>query len=220
MRMETSEERQFNGLTIKCVIGGSRVPQLENNVLTINGYYKEFDACQIADIYLHEDIIRVSIIEIYTNSFNFTTYYYVYDYGVYNYRLYKDMSVVKTLEKIQPNLIGRNDRHAITFQFGRTRTGMETLAKLMEKIEDQFQTTRENDVFRFREWDNTHEFLIDQKKTKANFFLTTESLCQLVAFLEKEGYAKEAKQLQAYRVKSLVEKVKVTLDFTDYFKKT
>lgn len=211
-------EKEYNGILIRAQEGFANV-ELKDGIMTVYGIYESYDSFRTADIYLDEKIIQVGIAECFNGSYKYRSNYYVLDYGVYNLRRYDDMSVIKNLERIDPKIFPKKERHTIELLFGGTKKGKETLEELIHMIGKTFETTSYDTPVRIRNWNQIKELLITPKKTKATFALSTEMISEFADFIEKSGYPEEAKKIKSNRAKAVFEKVNYSIDFSQHFKK-
>jgi hypothetical protein len=150
---------------------------------------------------------------------NYSSIYLVYDYGTWNRRGYKDMSVIKNLERVGEKLLPRRDKHNVHLDFGRSKPGKLALEELSEKITSHFTVLDGDALIRFRDWDQTKDIIFRQNITKASLEAGQDVLEEFVRFLDAEGYPDEATSLNGQLLKALFEKVDISLDFKDKFTK-
>jgi hypothetical protein len=211
-------ETQCNGLKIVAKEGYAN-PEYENGVLTVCGMYVSYDQFQTIDLYLDEKMIQVGVAESRAGDFRYRNHYYVFDYGVYNWRTYRDVSVHKALEKIQPIILPKKERHRIELNFGRSKKGKEDLEKMMEAIDETYETVSYEEPVRIRQWDQTKELLVSCKKTKCTLYMSTIMINEIADFVEKNGYQKEANDVKKQRAKAMFEPIGTTIDFSKRYKK-
>lgn len=197
---------------------GYAYPEHEDDTLTVYGMYVSYDQFQTIDLYIDENIIQVGVAESRAGDFRYRNHYYVKDYGVYNWRTYKDISVKKALEKINPAILPKKERHCIELHFGRSKKGKEDLQQLVNALNENFKLVSYEKPVRIRQWNQTEEVLVSCKKTKCDVFVSTTMLNQLSAFLEQYQYEQESEELKKHRAKAMFERVQVKLDFSIHYK--
>lgn len=211
-------ETECHGLKIVAKEGYA-YPEHEDDVLTVYGMYVSYDQFQTIDLYMDKNIIQVGVAESRAGDFRYRNHYYVKDYGVYNWRTYKDISVKKALEKIKPVILPKKERHCVECNFGRTKKGKEDLEKLVNKMNETFGIVSYEKPVRLRQWDQTEEMLISCKKTKCDLYISTVMMNKIAEFLQKCGYETESDALKKHRAKAMFEPVQVKLDFSQHYKK-
>lgn len=206
----------LNGLLINVKNSTDRA-SFDNNTLTLPVYFSDWTYYQKADICLDESFVEVTIMG---SIHRFETIYLVYDYGAWNRRTYKDMSVIKNLERVGAQKLKKADRHSVTMDFGRSKNGKQSLEVLSEKILSTFSVlTGSEELVRVRSWNQTKDVIFHQHTTKATLEAGQDVLEEFVTFLTNEGYPDQALSLQEQLLKALFEKIEINLDFKELFKK-
>ena len=70
-----------------------------------------------------------------------------------------------------------------------------------------------------RKWNQEEDILLKAAATKAEFYLTSESLDMFIDFVEDSGYPEQANGLRGYRAKAMFKRMEETIDFTPLFQK-
>lgn len=206
-----------NGLTIEFQTGLNK-PQFADNRLIIFSKFIDWNSYQKSDICIDDNIVKVTTMSTF-HEHSYSSLYLVYDYGVWNRRGFKDMSVIKNLERVGEKILLAKERHNVSLDFGRSKAGKESLEIFSNFIRERFNIVDSDDLVRFRNWDQLKDVYFTQNTTKATFGAGQDVLEDLVALLEEKGFHEEAFSLKEQLLKALFSKVTIVLDFKERFKK-
>lgn len=214
------EKYNHNGLTIE-VSEGYYGAKFDDNRLLLETTFSNGANFKKVDIFLDETFVKIVEFTRYTHDTKpeISTIFLVYDYGAWNKRSYKDMSVVKHLERVGEKRLLKNERHSVTLDFGATKAGKEALELLCEELYSSFNIVDSEKTIHFKDWDQTKYVYFRQTATKATFMAGLDVLKELASFLTSRGYEEEALNLEESFFQALLAKTEVTLDFKHNFKK-
>lgn len=212
------KEIQFGGLTIIFSSGTGR-PSLDKNILTVFVDYVDYANYQKADVSLDENLILVGIASQNYGNFSYSANYYVFDYGGWNNRYKKDLSVVANLERLNHRVVPRRERNIISLDFGRSNSGKEDLQVVLKSIQDTIQVIDNNNKVRLRKWDQSQEVIVSHTKTKLTIEVASEMFGELISIFHKCGLEQEVDEIESHRMKALLEKVEVSIDLKERYKK-
>jgi len=214
------EKYNHNGLTIE-VSEGYYGAKFDNNRLLLETTFSNGANFKKVDIFLDDTFVKIVEHRRYSYDTDpeISTMFLVYDYGAWNNRHYKDMSVIKNLERVGEKRLLKNERHSITLDFGATKAGKEALELLCKELHSLFSIVDPEQTIHFKDWDQTKYVYFRQTATKATFMASLDVLKELASFLTSKGYDEEALNLEESFIQALLSKTEVTLDFKHNFKK-
>ena len=214
------EKYSHNGLIIE-VQEGYYGAKFNDNKLLLETTFTNGANFKKVDIFLDETFVKIVEHRRYSHDTNpeISSMFLVYDYGAWNNRHYKDMSVIKNLERVGEKRLLKNERHNVTLDFGATKAGKEALELLCDELHSLFNIVDPEKTIHFKDWDQTKYVYFKQTATKATFMAGLDVLKELASFLTNKGYTEEALNLEESFFQALLAKTEITLDFKHNFKK-
>lgn len=211
------ETIQHNNLNIVFKEGRDR-PTLEGDTLYVYSFYDDYTNFQKVDVCLDDTIVLIGIIQNSFGSFRYLSNYYIYDYGGWNLRFGKDLSVIHHLERVGHKIVPRKERNIINLDFGRSNKGKSTLLEIKNKIESEATVVNNNEKVRLRNWNQSQEIILSNTKTKLTVEVATDYFDKVISIMKQCGY-NIVDEIEEQRMKALFDVISIDIDLKTHFKR-
>lgn len=215
--MRIHDEFNHKNLLIKHAEGSGK-PDYDNNVLTVYSNQHDYDSFQKVDLFLSDKIVKAFCIKNEMGHFEFFHGTYVEEDDIWNWRTSKDISVIKALNVVGYHPIPKKEKHAITFNFGRTKLGKETLIDYIIALKNKIDVIEMSDRLRLRQWDMRKEIQLSSKKTKFTLHFHSTMIKTIDELFNQ--FDLTISDFKKLRTKAVFEPLNETVDLSDNFKKT